>query len=402
MKAEKIALALFAALGLGYLAIVLIQRTPEERALSRLELPHPDEVRGVDIRREGQTVSLSRETGGWQVSDGENRAGASQLLVEALLEGLAGAATAPPTRETASFGAIRQVVLHLAGGGELSLDVGRRRPGGHGCSAAVGEARLSLPSTVDWLLDRPAAGWTRGLAWDLDVSHLAAVELTGMVRVKASRDEQGWTVNGERASSRRVETWLSYLTRPPVLEPVSKPASVLPLAGKIRLDDGAEHSFSCGEGILQTDSSAWRTDDVLCLRLATTPQVLVGAPLLRSPITRIELDHGNTRWTLGSDGEGWMLQDPANQHADSNQARLVALYLTDLAPLPVGMGAPLTAFDSWATITVTNDGGRQVLRLGKPDNRGMVPAVVDGGSPVLLERFQVDPILLPLNELTAE
>ncbi|MBT3221157.1 MAG: hypothetical protein HN348_18910, partial [Proteobacteria bacterium] len=176
MKAERIALVVLAALGLGYVALVLYQRTPAERAMARLELPQPADVQAVDISSGNQTVNLVRQANGWYVFEGEKGLPAAKVLVDALLEGITSATVAPPTRETASFGSSRQVVLHLSGGNKLSLDVGRRRPGGHGCSAAVGEARLSLPSTVDWLLDRPAAGGTRGLAWQLDAAQVVAVE----------------------------------------------------------------------------------------------------------------------------------------------------------------------------------------------------------------------------------
>ncbi|MBT3220651.1 MAG: hypothetical protein HN348_16315, partial [Proteobacteria bacterium] len=219
--------------------------------------------------------------------------------------------------------------------------------------------------------------------------------------LEALRDDNGWTVNDDRVDAHRLQAWLSYLTSPPILSPTKwTDDETSTLTATITLANGTARSLSCAKDVLKTDQGVWQTHPFLCQRLAASPATLVGRPLLNSPISRIEVQYERENWVLVHH-EDWSLERPRGQKVDSNQARLVALYLADLAPLSVPCGRAPAQFDTWATVKVGNDTNSQVLRLGKPDGRG-VAAQVDDSPPVMLEQFQVASILLSLPDLVVD
>ncbi|MBW1878396.1 MAG: hypothetical protein JRJ84_08550 [Deltaproteobacteria bacterium] len=401
MRSETIAVGVCAGLLVAYLAVVWLDTDPGRL----VRLPTAEQVVAVALPSE-EDVVLTRAASGWTVSaKGEAPIPAAEVLVDALLAGLAEAAPAPPTHRPEALGAARPVVLSLRDGDSVRIEVGRRRPGGHGCPAEVDGARLDLPSTVDWLLDRPLEGWTRAIVTDLDLADIVGVEVGGSISLEVARTEDGWLVDGLPADPHRVRVWLSYLAHLPALggAPWDPDADAI-LEATVALADGTREavSLACPEGLARTKSGTWRVPGLVCTRLAATRVDLLGAPFLGVEPFGIRLEREGGGWAMERRGSDWVLVEPGDRLLDHNATRLVAEYLADLAPPPVPVGAGPNTFETEATVTATiAEGETLAIAFGAPNSDGLVPVAVDGGPPLYLEQYQVDPVLPRLDELTA-
>jgi hypothetical protein len=278
------------------------------------------------------------------------------------------------------------VVLHLRDGDPLRVDVGRRHPG------------------VDWLLDRPLEGWTRALATDLDPADIVRVQMRGLTSLEVARTEDGWVVEGQRADPHRVRAWLSYLAHLPVLGVADWEPSTAVLEATVELGNGERQkvSLACPEGLARTESGTWRVSALVCTRLAATPTDLVGAPFLGVEPVAVRLEREGGGWAMEQRGSAWVLVEPAGQSPDQHAARLVAEYLADLAPPPVPVGRAPEAFEPESTVGVTTPSGEaRTLAFGAASAEGLVPVAVDDGPPLVLEQYQVDPVLPQLEALVS-
>jgi hypothetical protein len=393
-----------AGLLVAYLAVVWLDDDPSETGRS-VRLPAEEEVVAVALPSGEDAVVLTRAGSGWNVSaKGEAPVPAAEVLVDALLEGLSEAAPAPATHRAEPLGAPRSVVLDLLDGDSVRIEVGRRRPGGHGCPAEVDGSRLDLPSTVDWLLDRPLEGWTRAIVTDLALTDIVRVEVRGSVSLEVARTVDGWVVDGQRADPHRVRVWLSYLAHLPALGAAQwEPADGAEvLEATLTLADGAREtvSLACPEGLARTKSATWRVPGLVCTRLAATPTDLIGAPFLGSEPSAVSLEREGGGWAMERHGSEWALVEPGDQPLDQNAARLVAEYLADLAPPPVPVGPAPEGFEADVTVTVTTPQGEAHIAFGAPGPDGLVPIAVDDGPPLWVEQYQVDPVLPDLEALT--